>query len=63
MTARDGGGRQLKVRVRAKNRSQSSRAWLERQLNDPYVVRAKREGYRSRAAFMLAEIDDKYRFL
>jgi 23S rRNA (uridine2552-2'-O)-methyltransferase len=63
MTARDGGGRQLKVRVRAKNRSQSSRAWLERQLNDPYVARAKREGYRSRAAFKLAEIDDKHRFL
>jgi 23S rRNA (uridine2552-2'-O)-methyltransferase len=64
MTARgDGGGRQLTVRVRAKGRTQSSRTWLERQLNDPYVARAKREGYRSRAAFKLAEIDDKYRFL
>ncbi len=41
----------------------SSRLWLERQLNDPYVARAKREGYRSRAAFKLAEIDDKYHFL
>ena len=64
MTARgDGSGRQLKVRVRSKGRSLSSKLWLERQLNDPYVARAKREGYRSRAAFKLAEIDDKHRFL
>jgi len=55
--------RGMKVRVRAKNRSQSSRAWLERQLNDPYVARARREGLRSRAAYKLAEIDDKARFL
>ncbi len=41
----------------------SSKRWLERQLNDPYVQRAKREGYRSRAAFKLIEIDDKYRIL
>ncbi|MGH6671815.1 MAG: RlmE family RNA methyltransferase, partial [Xanthobacteraceae bacterium] len=41
----------------------SSRAWLERQINDPYVARAKREGFRSRAAYKLAEIDDKYRLL
>jgi 23S rRNA (uridine2552-2'-O)-methyltransferase len=47
----------------AKGRSLSSKRWLERQLNDPYVARAKREGFRSRAAFKLAEIDDKYRFL
>jgi 23S rRNA (uridine2552-2'-O)-methyltransferase len=47
----------------AKGRSVSSKRWLERQLNDPYVARAKREGFRSRAAFKLAEIDDKYRFL
>jgi 23S rRNA (uridine2552-2'-O)-methyltransferase len=52
-----------RTRVRAKNRSQSSKQWLDRQLNDPYVARAKREGYRSRAAFKLIEIDDKYRFL
>jgi 23S rRNA (uridine2552-2'-O)-methyltransferase len=52
-----------KVRVKNKNRSQSSRAWLERQLNDPYVARAKSEGFRSRAAYKLAEIDDKARFL
>jgi 23S rRNA (uridine2552-2'-O)-methyltransferase len=52
-----------RVRVKNKNRSQSSRAWLERQLNDPYVARAKSEGFRSRAAYKLAEIDDKARFL
>jgi len=46
-----------------KRRTVSSRAWLERQLSDPYVARAKREGFRSRAAFKLAEIDDKYRLL
>jgi 23S rRNA (uridine2552-2'-O)-methyltransferase len=58
------GERDLKVRVRtAKKRSHSSTLWLQRQLNDPYVARAKREGYRSRAAFKLAEIDDKARFL
>jgi 23S rRNA (uridine2552-2'-O)-methyltransferase len=53
----------LKVRVKDKGKSQSSRRWLERQLNDPYVARAKREGMRSRAAFKFAEIDDKYRIL
>jgi 23S rRNA (uridine2552-2'-O)-methyltransferase len=59
-----GGARDLKVRVRATgSRTASSRAWLERQLNDPYVARAKREGLRSRAAYKLAEIDDKHRFL
>ena len=46
-----------------KRRTPSSRAWLERQLSDPYVARAKREGYRSRAAFKLAEIDDKFHLL
>ncbi|HET7847793.1 MAG TPA: RlmE family RNA methyltransferase [Pseudolabrys sp.] len=56
--------RPLKVRVKSgKNRSLSSRLWLERQLNDPYVARARREGYRSRAAFKLAEIDDKHHIL
>jgi 23S rRNA (uridine2552-2'-O)-methyltransferase len=59
-----GGARELKVRVRGgKTRTASSRRWLTRQLNDPYVARAKREGYRSRAAFKLTEIDDKARFL
>jgi 23S rRNA (uridine2552-2'-O)-methyltransferase len=55
--------RRLKTRVKDKGKSQSSRRWLERQLNDPYVARAKREGYRSRAAFKLTEIDDKHRIL
>ena len=41
----------------------SQKSWLERQLNDPYVQRAKREGYRSRAAFKLLEIDDQYKML
>ncbi len=44
-----------------KRRTLSSRNWLERQISDPYVARAKREGFRSRAAYKLAEIDDKYR--
>lgn len=58
------GGRELKVRVKtAKKRSLSSTLWLQRQLNDPYVARAKRDGYRSRAAYKLIEIDDKFRFL
>jgi 23S rRNA (uridine2552-2'-O)-methyltransferase len=64
MRGRDAGPRRKKVRVRSgKGRSASSRQWLERQLNDPYVVRAKREGMRSRAAYKLIEIDDKARFL
>jgi 23S rRNA (uridine2552-2'-O)-methyltransferase len=59
-----GGARELKVRVKkARGRSLSSKLWLERQLNDPYVARAKREGYRSRAAYKLIELDDKYHFL
>ena len=58
------GGRALKVRVRtARKRSLASTLWLERQLNDPYVAQARREGYRSRAAFKLAEIDDKFHIL
>ena len=48
---------------REKRRTPSSRAWLERQISDPYVARAKREGLRSRAAYKLAEIDDKFRLL
>lgn len=59
-----GGQRALKVKVRtAKRRKLSSTRWLERQLNDPYVAAAKRDGYRSRAAFKLAEIDDQYKIL
>ncbi len=46
-----------------RRRTLSSRTWLERQIRDPYVARAKREGFRSRAAYKLAEIDDKYRLL
>jgi 23S rRNA (uridine2552-2'-O)-methyltransferase len=61
---RRGAPRPGKVRVRtAKGRKLSSKLWLERQLNDPYVAEAKRLGYRSRAAFKLAEIDDKYKIL
>jgi len=59
VTAR--GGRDLKVRVKSgKGRSLSSKLWLERQLNDPYVARARREGFRGRAAYKLIEIDDKH---
>ena len=58
------GGRELKVRLRTgKGRTLASKLWLERQLNDPYVARAKREGLRSRAAYKLIEIDDKFRLL
>lgn len=58
------GMRDLRTRVKsAKGRKLSSTRWLERQLNDPYVARAQREGYRGRAAFKIMEIDDKYRFL
>jgi 23S rRNA (uridine2552-2'-O)-methyltransferase len=46
-----------------KRRTASSRAWLTRQISDPYVARAKREGLRSRAAFKLAEIDERYKVL
>ena len=56
--------RPLKVRLKSKkNRTVSQKRWLERQLNDPYVARAKREGMRSRAAYKLIEIDDRYRLL
>jgi 23S rRNA (uridine2552-2'-O)-methyltransferase len=58
-----GGGR-LKVRVKTgKGRTVSQKQWLERQLNDPYVHEARKLGFRSRAAFKLSEIDDKYHFL
>lgn len=58
------GGRSLKQRVKtAKKKTVSQTRWLARQLNDPYVARAKREGWRSRAAFKLIEIDDKYHLL
>jgi 23S rRNA (uridine2552-2'-O)-methyltransferase len=58
------GGRSLKQRVKtARKRTVSQTRWLERQLNDPYVARAKREGYRSRAAFKLMEMDEKFHLL
>ena len=58
------GGRSLKTRVKtARKRSLSSTLWLERQLNDPYVARAKREGYRSRAAYKLLEMDERFHLL
>ncbi len=58
------GQRELRVRVKtARGRRLSSTLWLERQLNDPYVQRAKREGYRGRAAFKIIDLDDKYGFL
>jgi 23S rRNA (uridine2552-2'-O)-methyltransferase len=61
--AKDTTGR-LHVTVKtAGKRKLSSKLWLERQLNDPYVAKARREGYRSRAAYKLIEIDDKYRLL
>ncbi|WP_181705969.1 RlmE family RNA methyltransferase [Chthonobacter rhizosphaerae] len=54
----------LKVRVKtARGRTASSTRWLERQLNDPYVVKARKEGWRSRAAYKLIEIDEKYGLL
>lgn len=58
------GRRGLTVHVKtAKYRRPSSTKWLERQLNDPYVAEAKRQGYRSRAAFKLIQLDEKYKFL
>src|SRR5260370_39609904 len=57
-------GRRATVRVKtAKGRTTSSQRWLQRQLNDPYVVEAKKRGYRSRAAVKLLQIDDQFRFL
>src|SRR5690606_31155726 len=56
--------RQLRVRVKtARRRKASSTRWLERQLNDPYVARARAEGYRARSAYKLIEMDDRYRVL
>jgi 23S rRNA (uridine2552-2'-O)-methyltransferase len=61
--AKDTTGR-LHVQVKTGGkRKLSSKLWLERQLNDPYVAKARRDGYRSRAAYKLLEIDDKYRVL
>lgn len=59
-----GGRHNLAVKVKkAKYKKKSSNQWLLRQLNDPYVAEAKRQGYRSRAAFKLIQLDEKYHFL
>ena len=59
-----GGARQFNVRLKStRGRTSSSQRWLERQLNDPYVAAAKRDGWRSRAAFKMIEIDDKHHIL
>src|SRR3977135_4733973 len=63
MPTKSPGGRGLRVRVRTKGLTVSSKHWLGRQLNDPYVAEAKAKGYRSRAAFKLVELDDKFHFL
>ena len=60
--SRSGGGPRTRVRT-AKGRRVSSTRWLERQLNDPYVKRAKAEGYRSRAAYKLIALDERFGFL
>ncbi|MGE5504888.1 MAG: RlmE family RNA methyltransferase [Actinomycetota bacterium] len=63
-SGRGSGARGLHTRVKtAKGRKLSSTLWLQRQLNDPYVAEAKRQGYRSRAAFKLEQLDDKFHFL
>lgn len=64
MARKPSAGRPLIVRVKtARGRTVSSQRWLTRQLNDPYVKKAKEAGYRSRAAYKLIEIDDKFKIL
>ncbi|MBA3525993.1 MAG: RlmE family RNA methyltransferase, partial [Sphingomonas sp.] len=58
----EGGGLRQRVKT-ARRRTTSSTRWLERQLNDPYVRRAKADNYRSRAAYKLLELDDRFRLL
>jgi 23S rRNA (uridine2552-2'-O)-methyltransferase len=60
--SKDGGGLRVRVKTARKRTAQSTR-WLERQLNDPYVRRAKADGYRSRAAYKLIELDERFGFL
>jgi 23S rRNA (uridine2552-2'-O)-methyltransferase len=62
MSGRDGGGLRVRVKTARRRTAQSTR-WLDRQLNDPYVKRAKAEGYRSRAAYKLLELDERFDFL
>lgn len=58
-----GGERQLATRVKNKKAKESSRKWIERQLNDPYVARARADGYRARAAYKLIELDEQFHVL
>ncbi len=58
-----GGDRQMFTRVKNKKVKESSRNWLKRQLNDPYVAKARAEGYRARAAYKLIELDEQFHFL
>ncbi len=58
-----GGERQLTQRVKNKRVKESSRNWIQRQINDPYVTRAKAEGYRARAAYKLVELDAQFHLL
>lgn len=60
--SKDGGGLRVRVKTARRRTAQSTR-WLDRQLNDPYVKRAKAEGYRSRAAYKLLELDERFDFL
>ena len=60
--SKDGGGLRVRVKTARRRTAQSTR-WLDRQLNDPYVRRAKAEGYRSRAAYKLLELDERFDFL
>jgi len=60
--SRGGSGGRTRVRT-ARNRTAASTRWLERQLNDPYVKKAKAEGYRSRAAYKLIELDERFGLL
>ncbi|MEO5868146.1 MAG: RlmE family RNA methyltransferase [Sphingomonas sp.] len=60
--SKDGGGLRVRVKTARKRTAQSTR-WLDRQLNDPYVRRAKADGYRSRAAYKLTELDERFGFL
>ena len=60
--SRGGSGGRVRVKT-GRGRTSASTRWLERQLNDPYVRRAKAEGYRSRAAYKLLELDERFGFL
>ena len=63
-TGGDGGGRATPARLKtAKLRTPSSQAWLERQINDPFSAQARAQGFRSRAAFKLTELDDRFHLL